>query len=320
MSVASGSPTPAGDPSAGNLRGMALMIFSMGVFILNDTLTKTAALELPTGQVVVIRSAFATLMMLPLVHFTSGLGKVFGYYSRPLLIRNLCEICSIMLYISALFRLPIANVTAILQVLPLAMTAAAALFLGERIGWRRWTAAAVGLIGVALIIRPGTAAFSWWYVSALIAVIFITTRDLITRFIDRGTPTLVVTLFTAAVGFVAGCLLGTMETWVVPRWATIGQLALASVLVLVGYYTLIESWRTGEVAAVAPFRYSVVLWAILFGYLLLGEVPDAWMLSGSAIVVAAGSYTFWREQHVRREAKRRAEALSGQSPSAPPQG
>lgn len=298
------APSIAADPGAGNLRGMGLMVLSMGVFILNDTLTKTAALELPTGQVVVLRSVFATLLILPMVVVTSGPRALLVSYSRPILIRNLCEICSIMLYISALFRLPIANVTSILQMLPLAMTAVAALFLGERVGWRRWTAAAVGLIGVALIMRPGTSSFSWWYVSALIAVGFIAARDVVTRFIDRATPTLVVTFYTAAVGIVAGSLLATMETWVVPRWQTIGQLAVASVLVVIGYYTLIESWRAGEVAAIAPFRYSVVLWAILFGWLLLGEIPDGWMLAGSAIVVAAGSYTFLREQHLARVARR----------------
>lgn len=299
---------PPADASAENLRGMALMIFSMGVFILNDTLTKTAALEIPAGQVVVMRSIFATVILLMAVAATTGLKALLISYSRPILIRNLCEICSIILYLSALFRLPIANVTAILQMLPLAMTAVAAIFLGERIGWRRWTAAAVGLIGVALIMRPGTTAFSWWYVSAFIAVGFIAARDVVTRFIDRATPTLVVTFYTAAVGMVGGALLGVNETWVMPRWITVGQLALASVLVVLGYYTLIESWRTGEVSAVAPFRYSVVLWAILFGWLLLGEVPDDYMLAGSAIVVAAGSYTFLREQHLAREARRRRAA------------
>ena len=294
----------AAELAAANMRGMALMIFSMGVFILNDTLTKTVAKELPGGEVVMLRSVIAVLLILPIVHFTCGLGVVLRSYSRPLLVRNVSEIFSITLYLSALFNLPIANVTAMLQTQPLAMTAAAALFLKEKVGWRRWTAAVVGLAGVMLIVRPGTEAFSWWYVSALVSIVFVTARDMATRFIAPTTPTLVITLLTALTGMLAGGLMGLNETWIVPSIDAVVRMALAAVFVLIGYYTLIEAWRWGEVSAIAPFRYSVMLWAILFGYLLLGEVPDMWTLAGSAIVISAGLYTFLREQHLRRMARR----------------
>ncbi len=279
-----------------NLRGMMLMIAAMGVFVLNDTFTKTVSEALPTGQIIATRGIIATLIMLPIVIATCGLRTVASSYSRPLLVRNLSEVVAVILFLSALFRLPIANVTAILQTLPLAMTAAAAIFLSERVGWRRWTAAGVGLLGILLIIRPGTDSFSWWYVPALVSVLFITARDLATRMIPPETPTVAVTFLTAAVVTVAGCLLGLTENWVWPDLGSFVRLATAAVLVLIGYAMLIEAWRGVEISAVAPFRYAVVLWAMLFGYLFLGEVPSAWTVAGSAIVVGAGLYTFHRER------------------------
>ncbi|MEO1793996.1 MAG: DMT family transporter, partial [Pseudomonadota bacterium] len=190
------------------------------------------------------------------------------------------------------------NVTAVFQLVPLAMTAAAAVYLKERVGWRRWSAAAVGLAGVVLIIRPGTAEFSWWYVAVLAAVVVVTARDIATRFIDRATPTLIVVFLTAVAVTLAGVLLLPFETWKTPEMHHLVRLAAAAMLCCAGYYALIECWRDGDVSATAPFRYSVVLWAILFGALFLGEMPTYWTLAGSAIVMGAGLYTFVRERQL----------------------
>lgn len=300
MAITSPTLTAPATVTEKNLRGMALMIVAMGVFVLNDTFTKTVSDVLPTGQIIAIRGAIASAIMFPIVLATCGLRTIVTSYSRPLMIRNISEVIAVILFLSALFRLPIANVTAILQTLPLSMTAAAALLFKEQVGWRRWTAAGVGLFGILLIIRPGTDAFSWWYVPALISVLFITARDMATQMIPRQTPTVAVTFLTAFVVTFAGCLLGLTETWVWPDWASLARLTTAAVLVLVGYALLIEAWRGVEISAVAPFRYAVVLWAMLFGYLFLGEIPSGWTVLGSSIVVAAGLYTFHRERRRKR--------------------
>jgi drug/metabolite transporter (DMT)-like permease len=299
--TAIGNPPSSSPQVSDNIRSILLMIFSMGVFVLNDTLTKTVSDELPTGQIIAIRGAIASLILVPLMLRSGGFPRILESYSQPLLIRNASEIVAVILYLSALFQLPIANVTAILQLLPLAMTAAAAVILKEQVGWRRWSAAIVGLLGVALIIRPGTDAFSWWYVGALISVLFITARDFATRFIAKTTPTLVITFLTAFCVMCAGALLGLTETWIWPSWAAMARLTAAACLILVGYAALIEAWRGGEVSATAPFRYTVVVWAIIFGYLFLGEIPSWWTVAGSAIVVAAGLYTFHRERIRNRQ-------------------
>ena len=190
--------------------------------------------------------------------------------------------------------------TAILQLLPLTMTAAAAILLKEQVGWRRWTAACVGLLGVALIVQPGTDAFSWWYLAAFASLIVVTSRDISTRFIDKSVPTSIVTFLTAFCVTGAGLALGLFETWVWPSAHAFGLLFAAAVLVLFGYAMLIEAWRGGEVSATAPFRYSVVLWAMLFGYLFLGEIPSWWTVAGSTVVVSAGLYTLHRERQRAR--------------------
>jgi drug/metabolite transporter (DMT)-like permease len=284
-----------------NLRGILLVVAAMGAFSLNDTLTKTTSAELPTGEILAIRGFFACLLLAPLVAMTAGFGSVARAYSPPIMIRNVSEVVAVILFLSALFRLPLANVTAILQTLPLTMTAAAALLLKEQVGWRRWTAATVGLLGILLVIRPGTDAFSWWYVAAIICVLFITARDIATRFIDSSTPSITITFITALVVMLAGLALGTTEDWIIPSAAAVIRLAFAAVLVIVGYYTLIECWRGTEISVVAPFRYTVVIWAMAFGYLFLGEIPSWWTVGGAVIVVLAGVYTLHRERIVAKQ-------------------
>ena len=293
-----------GGPSqhSANLRGIALIIAAMAAFCLNDTLTKSTFGELPMGEIITVRGIFANLILAPVVLMTFGLTRIMRSYSVPVMVRNASEIASVFLFLGALFRLPIANVTAILQTLPLTMTAAAAILFGERVGWRRWTAAAVGLSGVILIIQPGSVEFSWWYLSAIAAVCFITSRDIATRYIATTTPTLIITFITALVVTLAGAAIGVTETWVIPQTMTLVRLAAAAVFVLIGYYCLIECWRGTEISVIAPFRYSIVIWAMVFGYAFLGEIPNLTTVLGSAVVVAAGLYTFHRE-HVKKPAR-----------------
>lgn len=288
----------AASQATANLRGMGLIVVGMGAFVINDTLMKTTSTELPVGEIIALRGFMCCLIMGPIVAFTSGLATVPRTYSWPMLIRNITEVGATFAFLAALFRLPMASVSGVLQAVPLVMTAAAAFFLREPVGWRRWTASAAGLVGVLLIIRPGSETFSIWFLSAIAAVFFVTARDFATRFIDKSAPSFVITFVTAIVVTVAGLLIGTTETWVEPSANAVLRLAGASMLVLVGYWCLIEAMRTAEISAVSPFRYSVVLWAMILGYLVFNEVPSIWTIAGSMIVVSAGLYTWHRERIV----------------------
>ncbi len=285
-----------------NLRAIAAMIASQASFIVNDTLIKLATRELPGGEAIFLRGLMAFAMALAMALAFGLLGPLPNRQEVPRIVaRNIGEIGSTFFYLFALFNMPMADATAILQFLPLAITAGAALFLGEPVGWRRWTATLVGFIGVLIIIRPGTATFTVWSVVALLGVAFSMLRDLSTRGISKRFPTLFLVVLSAATVTTFATSFALIETWVWPTPKALAILAGAAIFLIGGYYFIVDAMRHGEVAVVSPFRYSVILWAIVAGIFVFGERPDSWALIGTAIVTAAGLYTFLRERQVQRQ-------------------
>jgi drug/metabolite transporter (DMT)-like permease len=192
--------------------------------------------------------------------------------------------------------LPLANTAAIFQALPLAVTLGAVLVFGEPVGWRRWLAITAGFVGVLIIVRPGFEGFSQFSLFALISVIFFAVRDITTRRIPAQIPSLLITLATTVTVTAAGAvMLFPLGGWMPLSARGLGLLALAAILVLIGYQYVIMALRTGDISAVAPFRYSALLWAILLGYLVFGDIPDRLMITGASIIVLSGLYTFHRE-------------------------
>ena len=203
----------------------------------------------------------------------------------------------------ALVHMPLGDIFGILQFTPLAITAAAALFLGAKVGWRRWLAAAVGLIGVLIIVRPGGTAFNPYAILALGTVLCSVARDLVTRGVAQHVPSLLIAGSSATMVTLASLGFTAIESWRWPSPGTTLMLAAAAIALLAGQYCLIAATRTGDIAVVAPFRYSLIVWAVASGYIVWGEVPDLMSWIGIAIVSLAGLYTFLREQHLARMAK-----------------
>jgi len=188
------------------------------------------------------------------------------------------------------------------------VTFGAALFFNEPVGWRRWSAILVGLIGVLIIIRPGPEGFTPAALLCVASVLTTAGRDLATRSIDRDIPSLMVTFVSAVtVAFFGGLLIPSLGGWQPPSWASLSHLLMASVLVLIGYQSVIVAMRTGEVSFVAPFRYTSLIFSGLLGFIFFAELPDVWTLTGAAIVIASGLYTFYRE------AKRRVAPVAQES-------
>ncbi|MEM7488055.1 MAG: DMT family transporter, partial [Pseudomonadota bacterium] len=182
----------------GNLRGAGLMMASMATYTLNDACLKLLAQDLPTFQAVTLRGVGAVALLVLLAHLTGALRQPVPRGDRAAVLgRSAMEICAFLPFVIALTHMPLANVTAILQVLPLTITAAGALVLGERVGPRRWAAIAVGLLGVLVIIRPGPEGFDRWSLLVLLSVGFITARDLLTRRLSPQVPGLKVAIMTA---------------------------------------------------------------------------------------------------------------------------
>ena len=279
------------------------MLAAMAAFVVNDAMMKLAAADLPTGQVIFLRGLIVVPALGALM-LASATPATLGLLRRPgILARGAAEVAAAILYLSALFHMPIAECTAILQFTPLALTAGAAVFLGAPVGWRRWLATVIGLIGVLIIIRPGASAFNPYAALALLSVVFIAARDLITRRLGADVPTIVIAFSSTAAVAVSSIGLLPFETWLWPSPGAMLALGGASVALLGAQYWIILAMRTGDIAVVAPFRYSIILWAIVAGFLVWREIPDLATWIGIAIVTSAGLYTFLRERRLAKTAR-----------------
>lgn len=287
-----------------NLRGALLMSASMAFFTMNDVFIKILSADLPLFQMVFLRGVLTTAMLVGLAlafrQFTLRIARADW---APLAGRTLCEIGTVVFFLTALINMPIANATAILSALPLVVTVAAAVFFGEPLGWRRMSAVAAGFLGVMLIVQPGTAGFNAWSLSALVAVFLITGRDLLTRRLSAQLPSLSVAVITAASVGLFGGLASLFQPWAPMGLREAGLIAAAALFIIGGYLFSIMVMRVGEVGAVAPFRYTGLVFALIFGLLFFAEWPDALALTGAGIVVATGVYTILRERRLARKAR-----------------
>lgn len=280
-----------------NVKGALLMMGSMAAFTVNDTLVKAVGQEVPLFQLVALRGLLATILVFALARHLGALHLRFGRHDRWLVaFRCVAELSATFFFLTALMHMPLANVTAVLQALPLTVTLGAALFFSEQIGWRRIMAIALGFAGMLLIVRPGPDGFSIYAMYALIAVICVTARDLITRRMSPEVPSMVVTLATSLTITTGAAIASAFQGWV-PMTAGSGMLiASAAVFVLLGYLFSVMVMRVGEVSFVAPFRYSSLIWALGLGWAVFGDWPDRITMLGAALVVTAGLFTLFRER------------------------
>ncbi|MGC6519843.1 MAG: DMT family transporter [Candidatus Puniceispirillaceae bacterium] len=284
-----------------NLRGAMLMAVSMLCFVLNDGLMKALFDSMSIYQAILLRGVI-TVPVIAVMAWQQG-ALVIRLAARDRLlvaVRVSAEVGATVGFLTALKYMPLANVTAILQVLPLTVTMAAALFLGESVGWRRWLAILIGLVGVIIIIRPGMQGFSVYSIWALGAVGCITVREIVTRKLSSGLPSLPVALATAiAIGGLGAVMIPAVE------WAPVSGdgwllLAGASVAIIGGYLFSVMTMRVGDIGFVAPFRYTAMVWAIGLGLLMFGDLPDMATSIGTGIVIITGLYSLHRERRVRQ--------------------
>ncbi len=282
-----------------NLAGALLMMGSMACFTLNDTMLKLTDGSVPLFQLLFVRSVITCSLILVLrgrlgaLHFRIG-RRDWGLIAA----RALSEVVIAYFFLNALFNMPLANLTAILQCVPLAVTLASLLFLREAVGWQRLTAIAVGFVGVLLIVRPGAEGFNIWSVYALIAMICVTFRDLITRKLSPSVPSMTVTLVTAGAVLVAAGLASLSAPWVSFGVGTGALIVGSAVSIMGGYYLSIQVMRAGDVSFTAPFRYTGLVFALVIGWFVFDEWPGWVTLLGAAIVVVTGIFTLYRERVV----------------------
>ena len=284
-----------------NFRGILLMVAAMGGFAIEDMFIKWAAAGLPTGQILLMLGVVGTPVFAAMARRDGRRTFTRQAWHPAVIWRNLGEMLGTLGFVTALALTPLTTATAIFQAAPLAVTLGAALFLGEKVGWRRWSAILAGFIGVLVIIRPGLDGFHLASLWSVLAVIGLSIRDVATRRI----PASISTTQISAWGFIAVALLGALMLAVtggaqLPTAPQTGFMAGALFFGITAYWMITQAMRLGEVSVITPFRYARLVFAMVIGMAVFGERPDLATLCGAAIIIASGLYTFARERLRKR--------------------
>ncbi|MBZ0124287.1 MAG: DMT family transporter [Roseovarius sp.] len=283
-----------------NVHGILLVIAAMAGFTVEDMFIKQLSQGLPVGQILILLGCGSAAVFAALAGGRAILARAAW---RPLfLLRALSEAVAAMAFVTALSLVDISVVAAVFQATPLFITMGAALFLGEEVGWRRWSAIGLGFLGVLMIIRPGLEGFEPAALFVLISVASVAVRDLITRRIDVAVSSFVVSFQGFAALVPAGAaLLILADTGPRAIGATGGAMILGAVVFgAASYYSIVQAMRIADAAVVTPFRYTRLLSSLAVGVTVFGERPDMLTLLGAALVIGTGLYTFLREQRLAR--------------------
>ena len=286
--------------SSANLRGAIFMCLAMAGFTVNDALVKSVTGVMNPGQIMLVRGVMTSVLVLLLARHFGAFRSLRLLLDPIVALRIVAEVVAAITYISALGEMPLANASAILQALPLAVTSGAALFLGEPVGWRRWLAILIGFVGVLIVLRPGPDGFSAASIAVAASVVAAAVRDLCTRRISPDVPSLFISATTAVIITLTGAVLVVpLGGWQPMSATSLLHLAAASLVLLVGYQCIVLAMRLGEIAIVAPLRYTSLIWSIGIGILFFSEKPDIWTMTGVGIIIVSGLYALARENKRR---------------------
>ncbi|WP_245422426.1 DMT family transporter [Alsobacter soli] len=296
-------PPVAEDASATAGLGILMMLLGIFLFVCNDVMGKWLVATYSVGQVLLIRSLFALLLLAPAI-LREGVGRVLAP-ARPgmQLLRIVFSTAEVAAFYWAVAYLPLADVVTFYLSGPIWVTALAGPLLGEKVGWRRWSAVLVGFAGVVIAMRPSEAAFGLPALvavsgSLLFALLMITTRKLR----DTSGTTLVTWQVLGALIF--GAVLAPVH-WVTPTPRDFLLLGMLGVVATVAHICVNKALKLASAAVVVPYQYTQIAWAVLLGWIVFGDIPEAAVFVGSSVIVAAGLYIFLREQQIARQARRR---------------
>ena len=284
-----------------NFRGALIMMVCMSAFVLNDAFVRLAGNSLPLAQILFIRGLLTTVALLAFAFYNGVFSLAVSIPDRwRILFRSIAEALTAYFFLTAVMNMPFANVTAILQILPMTVTLAAAFVFKEKVGIIRISLIIIGFLGVILIINPSADGFNVYAVYALIAVLLITVRDLITRKLSSEVHTLLPTV-SASMGVLLFSIFLMVNTSLQPLNPQNSLfIFLAAFFIIFGYYTAVLVMRNGEISFISPFRYSAILFALILGFIFFDETPDETALSGIAIVMLAGIVLMIRNNSVKK--------------------
>ncbi len=273
----------------------------MGAFVLNDAFVRLAGDSLPLAQILFIRGLITTAVLLSFAIYGGVFSLTISKKDKwRIFVRSIAEGFTAYFFLTAVMNMPFANVTAILQILPMTVTLAAAFVFKEKVGVLRSLLIILGFLGVILIINPSTDGFNLYAIYALIAVVLITTRDLITRKLSREVPAILPTV-SASMGVLLFSVILLINTPLQPLNSQNSLfIFLAAFFIVFGYYTAVLVMRSGEISFISPFRYSAILFALILGFIFFDEKPDITAFVGIVIVMLAGIVLMMRNGSVQK--------------------
>ena len=275
------------------------MTLSSAGYVVNDALIKIAAEDLPLFEAIFIRGMFVATLLFVLAHRRGQLTDIRRHLDRHVALRVTMEAIGTAFYLSALTRLPIAGLVAVIQIVPLIVTFIAARLLHEAVNLHRVLSVIIGFAGVLLVVRPGSDDFNPWFLAGLAVVVTIVVREIATKRISDELPTMVISICTALAIASMGLFGSVVEGWDSPTAAQTVQLSAAALFLAVGYVASVITIRVGDLSFSAPFRYTVLVFALIIQIAVFQDVPDALTFVGTGIIAAAGLYAFSKEQRVR---------------------
>src|SRR5438477_5092712 len=286
------------DERSARLAGIGLMLLSIFMFSFGDALGKFMVATYSVGQLLWLRACAALLVLLPLIwrHRVA-----FLQLERPWLqlLRVTLSTIEVAAFFLATVYLPLADVITYYLACPIFVTALSGIVLREKIGWRRWSAVLIGFCGVLIALRPSANSVSWPALIALAGSTSFAFLMLITRSL-RATPDIVL----ASTQFIGTFTLGALMApfgWVTLQLSSLGLFALAGAISVSALMCVNRSLQLAPASVVVPYQYSMIVWAVMFGYVVFGDVPSLATVIGAAIIIAAGIYIFLREQALGRE-------------------
>lgn len=296
-------PGPAGRASASlppSVLGIACMVAGGFCLVVQDAIIKWLTGDYPVGEIMFVRGLFATLLAAAFVWRSGGLAALRPAAPWKHVLRVLCVVGTTVTFINAMRLLPLATAITVTFAGPLFITAMAPRFLGEHVGWRRWSAVGVGFLGVVVIFRPGIGGgFDWVLAIPLATALIGAVRDIVTRNMSARESTAAMLFYSVVAVTLTGAV--TLPwAWQPPSLADLGLFAVTGVLIGGAHYFLIQAFRYAEAATVAPFKYLSVVWGAAIGYAVWGDVPDPWSVAGAALIVGSGLYILHRETARRR--------------------
>jgi len=289
--------SPSADDRSTRLAGIALMLTGVGMFSFGDALGKALVASYPVSELLLLRAAVPLAVLLAMIwRQRAALPRL----QRPglQLLRMALSTAEVAAFFVAVVYLPLADVITYYLACPIFVTALSAIILGEHVGWRRWSAVGIGFAGVLIAMQPSAQTISWPALIALggsfsFALLMIVTRSL------RETPDIVLaaTQFTGT--FSVGLVLAPFA-WRAPGLPDLGLFVLAGCISIAALLCTNRSLKLAPASVVVPYQYSMIVWAVMFGYVVFGDVPSAATIAGAAIIIAAGLYIFIREQQLGR--------------------